>query len=105
MARQQKMIRSKASVPVGIFVGDDTDVVHDNLFDGIRIERLGLIEVVNHFCDAEWKKMNMRYVRVTCSELGICFQVINKSSFRRIYDPAGDRRGKVVPHLLYKQIS
>lgn len=114
MAREKEMIRAKASIPVGIFVRDDIDVVHNGLFDGFEIERIGLVKVVNHFCDAEWKKMNLCYVGITCSELCIGFQVINKSSFRRIYAPAGTVMekwwltffiNKYLEHFLHFQIT
>lgn len=88
MAREHEVISPEASVPVGIFGGDDADVICDRPVDGADVKGLGLVDEPHHLNHAEGKKMNMRDIRVPGSEPVPHIHVVYEPSFHRVYASA-----------------
>jgi hypothetical protein len=84
MACEHEMIGSHTSVPKGILVGNDINVIADEASYGRDIMRQGLVNEAHHHGYAQGKKMNMGLLRVRCHEPIPQFKLVNESAFCRI---------------------
>lgn len=80
MASKCKMIRCKASIPVGIFGGDDIDVIPYCLSNGTEIMRVAHIHKPNQHCHTVGKKINMRFLRISSPKLLVHLNLMYKIS-------------------------
>ena len=84
MARDHEMISTKASIPEGVVVGYEVDVVNDCLLNGMYFMGVRHIQVLNHHHHAEWKKVEEGLVRVCGSINASLFHFMDESSLCRV---------------------
>lgn len=85
MAGKHKVVSTKASIPKGMFIRDDIDIVNHSTTNGLSVMGLGHIEVLNQHHHTEWKKINKGFVWV-CGPISIVhFHFMNEPSLCRIY--------------------
>jgi len=86
MAREHDMIGTKASIPKGMCIGNDVDVVGDSISDEIHIIGIEEEEVLHHLHHTKWKEINVRLTRVSASiHISGGLNLMNETSLCGIY--------------------
>lgn len=80
MAGEHDMVRTKASIPVGMFTGNDIDVVYNSPSNGIGVKGFRIVEIMNQHDNTEWKEINQCLIGVLGSIKFALFQFMNEPS-------------------------
>ena len=80
MAREHEMVSTKASIPEGVVMGYEVDVVNDRILNGMYFMGVRHIQVLNHHHYTEWKKVEEGFLRVCRSVKASLFHFMDESS-------------------------
>ncbi|KAM1320163.1 hypothetical protein ACFX13_031764 [Malus domestica] len=58
MTRKHKVISTKASIPKGMLIRNDVDIVDDSSSDGLSVMGVGHVQVLHQHHHTEGKKIN-----------------------------------------------
>lgn len=85
VAGKHKVICTKASIPKGMLIRDDIDIVNHCTTYGLSAMGLSLIEVLNQHHHTEWEKINKGIIWIFCPISIVHFHFMNEHSFCRVY--------------------
>lgn len=85
MARKHEMISAGSSIPEGMFGGNDSDIVGNELSERSDVVGVGLVEVLHQPNNAERHEVKMSGVGVWGPEMGAAaLHLADESSLARI---------------------
>jgi hypothetical protein len=79
------MVGTEASIPKGMCIGDDVDVVGDSISDGTHIMGVEHEQVLHHLHHAKRKEIHVSLTGISGSIHISHFNLMNEASLRRIY--------------------
>lgn len=86
MAREHEMVCTKSSIPEGMFMRNEVNVIHDSRSYGTCVVGTKLVEVLNHSDHAEGKEVKECPLGVSGPKHLIPFlHLMNKPSLRGVY--------------------
>lgn len=85
MAGEHKVVCSETPIPIRILMRDDANIIRNSTLQNGFVSNNWIKEILDNHDYAKWKKIDMSFVGISSSKLGIFLHQAKKDSFHGVY--------------------